>query len=113
MLFISSNNNHHFLFSFYCFVCYFFFERRRKEEKEDWTPLVYPIFCENAKEIRKHLARKNIFFGNWYTETFGNCPNAKILSEKSLNFPTHIGITEKDAEKIYFEFCALRDIIKP
>ncbi len=85
----------------------------RKEEKEDWTPLVYPIFCENAKEIRKHLARKNIFLGNWYTETFGNCPNAKILSEKSLNFPTHIGITEKDAEKIYFEFCALRDIIKP
>lgn len=84
----------------------------QKNQTRNWVPLVYPVFCEKTPEIRAHLAKKNIFLGNWYVETFGDCPNAKILSEKSLNFPTHIGIIQKDAEEIYFEFCSSRDIIQ-
>ncbi|MEK7665244.1 MAG: DegT/DnrJ/EryC1/StrS family aminotransferase [Patescibacteria group bacterium] len=58
--------------------------------------------------------KQNILLGDWYTTPIapfdtnldemkyglGTCPNAEELSKKTLNLPTHINISQKDAEKI-------------
>lgn len=58
--------------------------------------------------------KENILLGDWYTTPIapfdtniklmrykeGSCLNAEILSEVTLNLPTHINITEKDAGRI-------------
>jgi len=58
--------------------------------------------------------KENILIGDWYTTPIapfdtslkkmhykeGDCLNAEILAETTLNLPTHINITQKDADKI-------------
>jgi dTDP-4-amino-4,6-dideoxygalactose transaminase len=58
--------------------------------------------------------KQNILLGDWYTTPIapydtkldemhykmGMCPNAEKLSKKTLNLPTHINISMKDAERI-------------
>jgi dTDP-4-amino-4,6-dideoxygalactose transaminase len=58
--------------------------------------------------------KENILLGDWYTTPIApfdtnlkkmhykeeSCLNAEILAETTLNLPTHINITEKDAERI-------------
>jgi len=58
--------------------------------------------------------KKNILIGDWYTSPIapsgtnlekleykiGSCPNAEKLSKITLNLPTHINISEKEAKKI-------------
>ena len=57
---------------------------------------------------------QNILLGDWYTTpiapfdtkideihyTKGSCRNAERLSKQTLNLPTHINISLKDAERI-------------
>ncbi len=58
--------------------------------------------------------KQNILLGDWYTTVIapfdtklsemdykkGSCKNAEYLSDVTLNLPTHINITQKDAERI-------------
>ena len=75
--------------------------------------LRFTIRDNNSKEIIKKLWSKNILIGDWYTspvapidtnleklEYINDCPNSKLLSEETLNLPTHINIKEKEVKKI-------------
>ncbi len=75
--------------------------------------LRFPIFVENRNSLIKFLAGKQIFVSDiWYdapvapkkylpqTDYAGQCPNAEIASTQIVNLPTHINVSEKDAEKI-------------
>ncbi len=58
--------------------------------------------------------KQNILIGDWYTTPIApfdtnleqmkykqeSCPNAEALAEETLNLPTHINISQKDAERI-------------
>ncbi len=76
--------------------------------------LRFPIKHKDAHKIIKNLWQKNILIGDWYTspiapndtksEKFNynssTCPNAEILSKITLNLPTHINISKKQAKEI-------------
>jgi len=58
--------------------------------------------------------KQNILLGDWYTTPIapfdtkveeikykpGSCPNAEFLAKRTLNLPTHINISQKDAGRI-------------
>jgi len=58
--------------------------------------------------------KQNILLGDWYTTPIaphdtkldemkykkGSCPNAESLAKQTLNLPTHINISQKDADRI-------------
>jgi len=58
--------------------------------------------------------KQNILLGDWYTTpiapfdtklkevkyNIGSCPNAEYLAKRTLNLPTHINLSLKDAERI-------------
>ncbi len=58
--------------------------------------------------------KQNILLGDWYTTPIapcdtniaeikympGSCPNAEYLAKHTLNLPTHINLSKKDAERI-------------
>jgi len=67
-----------------------------------------------AHEIIKKAWRKNILIGDWYDKvvapkdtkldkmqySLGACPKAEKLAKITLNLPTHINISQKEAQKI-------------
>lgn len=78
----------------------------------------YPIFVDNAIEIRKRLKEKNIFLDDgWHSLPIvppgtdlkkmqyqnGSCPKAEKVAKTILNIPTNIHISKEDAEKIVKE----------
>ena len=78
----------------------------------------YPIFVDNAIEIRKRLKEKNIFLDDgWHSLPIvppgtdlkkmqyqnGSCPKAEKAAKIILNLPTNIHISKEDAEKIVKE----------
>jgi dTDP-4-amino-4,6-dideoxygalactose transaminase len=76
--------------------------------------LRFPVKHHNAHQIIKDAWRKNILIGDWYTTAiaphdtqmdkleyfFGDCPRAEELSGETFNLPTHINISEQDAQTI-------------
>lgn len=90
------------------------------------TPMVMPpeisgaiylrfnILHSNAQEIIRKAKRHHILLGDWYKNvidpigtdfaamkyTPGSCPNAERAARESVNLPTHINISTKDAERI-------------
>ncbi len=64
--------------------------------------------------IYEAWSKQNILIGDWYTSviapsdtklekmhySLGMCPKAEELAETTLNLPTHINISQKDAERI-------------
>lgn len=77
--------------------------------------LRYTVKHKRAHDIiYESWHKQNILLGDWYTTPIapfdtklesmlykmGMCPNAESCSKKSLNLPTHINISTKDAEKI-------------
>ena len=68
----------------------------------------------NAHKIIKRAWKENILIGDWYTTPIaphdtklekvqyqlGSCPQAEKLAKITLNLPTHINISEKEAGKI-------------
>lgn len=93
------------------------------------TSFVLPINPNNIKQsflrfsvkhTRAHeilyeaWRKKNILLGDWYTTpiapfdtkldemkyTMGMCPNAERLAKETLNLPTHINCSKKDAQKV-------------
>jgi len=69
---------------------------------------------EKAHEIIKEARKKNLLLGDWYTTPiaphdtqieklgyeWGSCPEAEKLAKTTLNLPTHIRISEKEANKV-------------
>lgn len=83
--------------------------------KNDGIFLRFPVKHKNAHEIIYSAWHKqNILLGDWYTTVIapadtnlnemkyqlGSCPNAESLAKQTLNLPTHINISQKDAERI-------------
>lgn len=63
--------------------------------------LRFPIFVENRGDLIKFLKKDKIFVSDiWYDSVSPECPNAVAISKTILNLPTHINISEKDAENI-------------
>jgi len=77
--------------------------------------LRFTIKHQKAHEIiYKAWHKQNILLGDWYTTPIapfdtkleqmhykiGVCPNAEKLAKMTLNLPTHINISQKDAERI-------------
>lgn len=76
--------------------------------------LRYVVFVENPKRCIESARRDGIELGDWYGSvlapsgvaceavgyTPGSCPNAERLAARSLNLPTHIGITPEMIRKI-------------
>ncbi len=76
--------------------------------------LRFTIKTPKAKEIIKKAWQSNILIGDWYTSpiapadtkldkmqySLGSCPKAEKLAKETLNLPTHINITQKQAKTI-------------
>ncbi|MCX6765287.1 MAG: DegT/DnrJ/EryC1/StrS family aminotransferase, partial [Candidatus Nealsonbacteria bacterium] len=77
--------------------------------------LRFTIKHPKAHEIIWQAWKKNnILIGDWYTTPIapfdtqpeavryvsGSCPNAEKLAKTTFNLPTHINISQKDAEKV-------------
>lgn len=76
--------------------------------------LRFTIKHPKAHEIIKKAWQKNILIGDWYTDPLapygtrldklqyklGSCSKAEKLSRETLNLPTHINISQKEAQKI-------------
>ncbi|MFA6426841.1 MAG: aminotransferase class I/II-fold pyridoxal phosphate-dependent enzyme [Candidatus Magasanikbacteria bacterium] len=73
--------------------------------------LRFPLQVSNIKELHRESKRRGILLGNWYDTVIapkdcdisksgyilGSCPRAEKMSSNSINLPTDIHITEKDA----------------
>ena len=86
-----------------------------QEVSENIKPayLRFPVKHKNAHKIIKDFWDKNILIGDWYTSPIapndtkaeklgykkGDCPNAEALSKITLNLPTHINISKKQAQE--------------
>ena len=78
------------------------------------TYLRFAIRHDDAAKIIKKAWRKNLLLGDWYrtpVDPFdtlpdtvgykkGSCPNAEKFAGQMINLPTHINISETDAQKI-------------
>jgi perosamine synthetase len=77
--------------------------------------LRFTIKHRNAHEIMYKLwAKENILIGDWYLKVLApldtnleamkyrmdSCPNAEALSKITMNLPTHINISQRNAERI-------------
>lgn len=76
--------------------------------------LRFPVTHLNARDIIKRAWAENLLLGDWYTSPIapydtnaekvgykkGSCPVAEDLSQKTLNLPTHIRVTERDARRV-------------
>ncbi|MFH1233925.1 MAG: aminotransferase class I/II-fold pyridoxal phosphate-dependent enzyme [Patescibacteria group bacterium] len=85
---------------------------RFETKKHVWLRFV--IKHPRAHHIIKNAWRKNILIGDWYALPVapnntklekmgykaGDCSNAEKLAKTTLNLPTHINISEKDAHEI-------------
>jgi len=86
-----------------------------KKEKKDVVFMRYPILVNNSNEILKKARKEKILLNDGWRKSpivpsdtnlekmgysMGNCPNAEKTAEIILNLPTHINISQKDAERI-------------
>jgi len=87
----------------------------QENELSKQSYLRFTVKHKKAHEIIYEAWHKqNILLGDWYTTciaphdtklsemkyTPGTFPNAEQLAKETLNLPTHINITQKDAERI-------------
>ena len=86
-----------------------------REEKSKSSYLRFTVQHPKAHDIIYTAWHKeNILLGDWYTTPIapydtkleemqyktGTCPNAEWLAKKTLNLPTHVNISLKDAKRI-------------
>ena len=75
--------------------------------------LRFQIFVNDRSKLIKYLSQHGLYVSDiWYdapiapkkyldqTDYKGQCPNAELAASAILNLPTHINVSEKDAEKI-------------
>ena len=86
-----------------------------KLPKNEGIFLRFSVKHKNAHDvIYEAWHKQNILLGDWYTTPIapfdtkieemhyaaGSCKNAEYLAKRTLNLPTHINISQKDAERI-------------
>ena len=91
------------------------FKLPEQNPKIQQSYLRFTVQHKNAHNIIYEAWHKqNILLGDWYTTVIApfdtkledmqykpsTCPNAEWLAKRTLNLPTHINISEKDAERI-------------
>ena len=91
------------------------FKLPQKFENRKSVFLRFTVIHKKAHDIIYEAWHKqNILLGDWYTTPIapfdtkieeikykmGSCPNAEELAKKTLNLPTHINISQKDADRI-------------
>jgi len=90
------------------------FELPPNPSDREQTFLRFTIKNPKAHEIIKKAWQKNILIGDWYDSVIapkdtkldkmkyiaGSCPKAEKLAKETLNLPTHINISKKEAEII-------------
>lgn len=83
-------------------------------EKSGSIYLRFNILHKKSDEIINNAKQKHIMLGDWYKNVIdprgtvlekvgykpGSCPNAEFASKNSVNLPTHINISENDAQNI-------------
>lgn len=83
-------------------------------QKENNVFLRFSIKHPRAHEIIKKAWQNNLLIGDWYTcpiapddtklekmqYQIGSCPKAEKLAQQTMNLPTHINISKKQAQKI-------------
>ncbi len=63
--------------------------------------LRFPILMNNRRSLIVHLKENAVFVSDiWYDDVAPDCPNAARDSKIILNLPTHINVSEKDANRI-------------
>lgn len=76
--------------------------------------LRFPILVSHPEALHAAALKKGIMLGDWYNRAVapkdvilekmqynpGTCPRAEFLASRSVNLPTHIGISNTDREKI-------------
>ncbi len=76
--------------------------------------LRYFLSVADPDGLLSYAKSKGVLLGDWYRQVIapkgvvyekigyekGSCPNAEAQAERSVNLPTHIGITENDAHRI-------------
>lgn len=76
--------------------------------------LRFPIFVNKREHLIKYLKQFGVYVSDiWYDAPIapkrylsqtdyrqGQCPNAELAAEEILNLPTHINVSEKDAQNI-------------
>lgn len=63
--------------------------------------LRFSILVEKRKELIAYLKKQGVYVADiWYDDVSTDCPNAQITSSKILNLPTHLNVSEKQAEEI-------------
>ena len=85
------------------------------EQTETNTPMLrFTIIAPHARKLILLARKQGIELGNWYTTplapegsnyaalnyTLGSCKQAEAYARTTLNLPTHIGISDKDALRI-------------
>ena len=98
------------------------FDFLRISQRADPVFLRFPIRHKDAHKIIKKLWKKNILVGDWYTSAiapddtvpekigyFRSCFHAEELSKTTLNLPTHINISPKQAQEIIHRLTHLLD----
>lgn len=84
------------------------------EHKSGSVYLRFPIKVDKAPQLGEYLKKKGINLGTrWYDAPIapkwlnaktdyqvGQCPNSEWMSERMLNLPTHIHVSEDDAKYI-------------
>ncbi|MBT9171410.1 MAG: GDP-perosamine synthase [Actinobacteria bacterium] len=83
-------------------------------QEEEQIYLRFTVKHPKAHEIIKKAWQKNLLIGDWYDIVIaprdtklekmhylpGSCPKAEKLAKITLNLPTHINISKKEAQKI-------------
>ena len=90
------------------------FELPPNPEGKKQVYLRFAVKHPKSHEIIKKSWQKNLLIGDWYTTPIaphdtkldkmgyivGSCPTAEKLAKETLNLPTHINISKKEARKI-------------
>jgi dTDP-4-amino-4,6-dideoxygalactose transaminase len=98
------------------------YEKGLKEIEQLWgfeigegnVLLRYPILVNDRDGLVEFLIRNNVYVGDWYTTPIapvevdmgavgyrkGLCPSSESICNRILNLPTHINVSEGDAQRI-------------
>lgn len=77
-----------------------------KITKPEWSEeniwLRYTILTDNPREMHNKAKKQGIILGDWYDTPIapGQCPNDEKLAQQSVNLPTDINISDRQAERI-------------
>lgn len=78
------------------------------------APIRFPLTCRDPARVLQAASRVGVHLGEWYRPVIappgvaaldlgylpGSCPRAEAAATGVVNLPTHIGVNQRDAERI-------------